>query len=117
MKITLIGSTQYKEKFMAAKTYYEAKGYKVLMPAFDDHPTLDELGVMKYNLNQIKLGDVIGVIWDARSPGTWGDFCMAFALGKKIIPVYIEEKTMAGVIRKYAEAQRLDIPRLEKADK
>lgn len=103
MKIVIIGSTQYADKFLILKKRLEASGHEVNLPALDDHPGLDDLGVCEYNRRLIEWADEVRVIWDARSFGTWGDFMMAFALRKKVVIEYIEPKTMAGVMRKYAD--------------
>jgi hypothetical protein len=61
------------------------------------------LEIMQANLANIKWADEIHLFWDCRSPGAWGDFCMAFALNKKVVPVYLEEKLMRDVVREYGE--------------
>ena len=48
--------------------------------------------------------DEVHVIWDGRSVGTVFDFGMAFALRKPIKIVYIEPKTITGVMKLYAAA-------------
>ena len=101
MKITLIGSTQYLDKFLRAKRRLEAEGHEVKLPAFDDQSDLNELGIMEYNLEAIKWADEVRVIWDCRSMGTWGDWGMAFALGKPVKIEYLEPKKFENVMKQY----------------
>lgn len=101
MKITIIGSTQYKSKFLSHKEYLSAQGHEVLIPAFDDHNNLDDLGVCEYNRKLIEQADEVHIIWDQRSLGTVFDFGMTFALRKPIKIIYMETKTFRGVMEKY----------------
>lgn len=103
MKITLIGSTQYKEKFLQLKATLASEGHDVRIPAFDDLSGLDDLGVCQYNRDLIEGADEVRMIWDNRSPGTIFDFGMVFALRKPFKIEYLEEKTFAGVMRKYED--------------
>ena len=103
MKIVIIGSTQYKHKIFAHADFLKKNGYEVRVPAFDDHPELDELGVCKYNRSAIEWAYELHIIWDQRSPGTIFDFGMAFALRKPNRVIYLEPKTLAGVMIKYAQ--------------
>lgn len=57
MKITLIGSTQYKDKFIRCKEELESEGHEVRIPAFDDHESFDELDVCTYNRELIHWAD------------------------------------------------------------
>jgi len=100
-KIIIIGSTQYFDKIVEHQKKLEALGHIVLIPAFDDHKELDELGVCFHNRKKIKEADEVHVIWDQRSMGTIFDFGMAFALNKPIKIIYLEPKTFAGVMTKY----------------
>jgi len=104
MKVTIIGSTQYKEKFAEVKERLEKEGHEVRIPAFDDHKDLDDLGVCKYNRDLIKWADEIHLIWDRRSTGTIFDFGMCFMAEKKLVIEYLEPKTFEGVMRKYSES-------------
>ena len=101
MKIAIIGSTQYKDKFILHKTQLEELGHEVKIPAFDDLKELDDLGVCLYNREVIEWANQVHIIWDQRSVGTIFDFGMAFALKKPIRLIYIEEKTFKGVMEKY----------------
>lgn len=103
MKIALIGSTQYINKFIDVKKRLEREGHTVLMPAFDNYGGMNELEVCKYNRSMIKKVDEIHVIWDNRSSGTIFDMGMCFALRKKIIIEYIESKTFENLFRLYEQ--------------
>jgi hypothetical protein len=103
MKCTIIGSTQYKDKFIALQEKLLAEGAEVRIPAFDDHKDLDELGVCLYNKDLIRWADRIYIIWDQRSTGTIFDFGMAFMANKPVEIVYMEEKTFRGVMEKYSK--------------
>lgn len=101
MKITIIGSTQYKDKFIALKQKLESEGNEVCIPAFDDHPELDDLGVCLYNRDKIEWADKIYLIWDRRSTGTIFDFGMTFMARKQFQIEYLEPKTFENVMKKY----------------
>lgn len=101
MRICIIGSSQYRNKMEIYRDKLTRQGHSVLIPAFDDHPDLDDLGVCKYNRQKISEADRIDIIWDARSIGTIFDFGQAFALHKPIKIIYINDKTFTNVMRKY----------------
>ena len=101
VKIALIGSTQYQPRFQVEAAKLRHMGHTVRSPFFDDHPDLDELGICEHNREMIAWSDEVHIIWDSRSIGTVMDFGMAFALHKPIHIVYMEPKTLAGVMRKY----------------
>ncbi len=100
MKIALIGSSQYVEKFQEVKERLESQGHEVRMPAFDHH-NLTELQIMLYNRDLIEWSDEVHMIWDARSLGTWGDYCMAFALRKPVFIEYMEPKRIHNAMWQY----------------
>lgn len=104
MKITLIGSTQYLDKFLRVKRRLEAEGHEVVLPAFDDHPELEnELAICEYNRKAIEWADRIHIIWDCRSMGTMFDFGMSFALRKPVVIEYLEPKKFENVIKQYSD--------------
>ena len=76
----------------------------MFIPAFDDTRGMDELQMCAHNRGLIEMADEVHIIWDARSVGTVFDFGMAFALRKKVRIIYIERKTIAGVMYKYADS-------------
>lgn len=102
MKIVIIGSSQYRDRFGKHAAALTNEGHDVRIPAFDDHPALDDLGVCEFNREAIEWADRVDLIWDQRSTGTIFDFGMAFALRKPLHIVYIEPKTFKGVMEKYA---------------
>jgi nucleoside 2-deoxyribosyltransferase len=101
MKIVIIGSTQYQDKFTILKQKLESEGHEVRIPAFDHHPEFDELQVCEYNRSLIEWSDEVRMIWDRRSTGTIFDFGMTFALRKPFKIEYLEPKTFENVMRKY----------------
>ena len=101
MKVTIIGTTSYKDKMLVHKKQLEDAGIEVKIPAFDDHPDLDDYGVCKYNRELIECADEVHIFWDQRSLGTVFDFGMCFALRKKTQIIYLEKKTFKGVMEKY----------------
>jgi len=101
LKIALIGSTHLVPRFQVEAAKLRHLGHVVRSPAFDSYPELDELGVCEFNREMIAWADEVHILWDARSIGTVFDFGMAFALHKPIHIVYMEPKTIAGVMRKY----------------
>ena len=100
MKIALIGSTQFLDKFEKRKKNLLAGGHKVRIPQFDN-PATNELEVCEYNRSIIEWADRVDVIWDNRSVGTLFDFGMAFALRKPIKIIYIESRAFENVFRLY----------------
>lgn len=107
MKVTIIGSTQYRQKFITLKGRLENEGHTVRIPAFDDHPEFDELQVCEYNRAAIEWADEIRIIWDRRSTGTIFDFGMAFMARKPFKIEYLEPKTFENVMRKYENYSRI----------
>jgi hypothetical protein len=101
MKIVIIGSHQYINKFLKHKEQLENEGHEVRIPAFDDYPELDELGVCEHNRDLIRWAERIDLIWDQRSVGTILDFGMVFMAEKPLHVVYLEPKTVTGVMEKY----------------
>lgn len=104
MKITIIGSTQYRQRFENLKHMLEHEGHEVRTPAFDDNPEFDELAICEYNRTAIEWADEIRLIWDRRSTGTIFDFGMCFMARKPFKIEYLEPKTFENVMRKYSES-------------
>lgn len=102
MKIVIIGSSQYQDKFIATRDRLTLDGHEVRTPAFDSHPDLDDLGVCEYNRSLIEWADEVHMIWDQRSTGTIFDFGMCFMARKPLVIEYIEPKTFKGVMDKYS---------------
>ena len=101
MKIFCIGSTSYKE-IMEEHQKLLALNNEVRIPKFDDYD-LDELQICKRNVEDIKWADEVHIFWDQRSVGTIFDFGAAFALGKKIKLIFINNKTFLNVMRWYED--------------
>ena len=101
MNIAIIGSTQFRDKMEKHKKVLEAQKHSVRLPAFDNHPLFNELDVCEFNRLIIEWADEIHIIWDRRSVGTIFDFGMAFALRKPIKIIYLEPKTIEGVMAKW----------------
>ena len=118
MKIALIGTTAYQDKMSGAfRSLYE-QGHNPEMPTMDDDkiPTgagreavrtqpAPELALMESNRRSIEWADEVHVFWDGRSPGTWGDICMAFALRKRIVIGYLEPMSCRNFLTQYAEGE------------
>lgn len=102
--ICIIGTTSYRKKIEEHAATLRQHGHTVLIPAFDDHADLDDLGVCEHNRSKIEAADVVHMIWDQRSTGTIFDFGMCFALRKPVRIIYMEKKTFRGVMEKYAKA-------------
>lgn len=107
MKKAIIGSTQYKDKFLELKKQLEKDGHEVKIPAFDDHADLDELGVCEYNRDIILWADEVHLIWDRRSTGIIFDFGMVFMAGKPLVITYLEPKTFEGLMMKYSNKREV----------
>jgi len=94
MKAVIIGSSQYRDKFEVLRNRLVSEGNEVRIPAFDDHPELDDFEVCEFNRAAIEWADVVYLIWDRRSTGTIFDFGMVFMSRKRFIIEYLEEKTL-----------------------
>ena len=101
MKITIIGTTSYQKQMQEHKNKLENDGHEVKVPAFDNHPNLDDLGICEYNRKLIKWAEEIHLFWDQRSIGTVFDFGMVFMAEKPLVIIYMETKTFKGVMEKY----------------
>lgn len=72
----------------------EADGYSVHWPPRDtDQSDATGLRICKQNASAIADADTVHIIWDGTSQGCLFDLGVAFALGKKIIPVSLPEPT------------------------
>ena len=100
MKIAIIGSSQYEQKFKEAQQRLELCGREVRLPAMDDSD-FTELEIMEHNRELIEWADEVRLIWDARSIMSIGDWCMAFALHKPIFIEYMEPKRIHNFMEQY----------------
>jgi len=71
MKITVIGSTQYRDKIKSYVRELVQRGNVVRVPAFDDHPEWDELRICEYNRRLIEWAEEVHIFWDQRSTSGW----------------------------------------------
>ena len=101
MRIAIFGSTALKNKMLRYGEQLIKENNEVKLPAFDSHPEFDELQICEYNRDIIKWADRVDVFWDARSIGFIFDFGMIFMANKPIKVIYLEKKTLAGVLTKY----------------
>ena len=111
--ICIIGSTGLRQKMMGYKADLEHSAKEdnenilVLIPAFDEIKEFDDLGVCEYNRRLIEEANEVHLLWDGRSIGTIFDFGMVFALRKVFKIIYISDKSLRGVMEKYALDCRL----------
>ena len=86
----------------------EAEGYEVHWPPRDTDQS-DPIGlrICADNSNAIQRADVVHVLWDGQSQGCLFDLGVAFAHGKKVIPVDLppptEGKSFQNMVRAWAE--------------
>lgn len=117
MKIMIIGSTEYQHTRIAKhRRKLEKEGHEVLIPAFDDYPHLTDLEACEHNRTKMAGAQQVHIIWNGRSRGTIGDFFMAFAMRKPVQIIYIEQKSLRGVIEKYAQKQEVEMSDVIKSD-
>ena len=104
MKIAIIGTTSYLEKMENHKRILlDSFGrHYIRLPRFDSDG-LNELEICEKNREMIEWADEVHIFWDQRSMGTVFDFGMCFALRKPVKVIYLEPKTMAGVMKRYEE--------------
>lgn len=102
MNIVIIGTTAYRDKMEKHADLLRTQGHEVTLPAFDDHRGMNELEMCEYNRHLIEQAHEVHVFWDQRSIGTVFDFGMVFALRKPLKIVYIQRKTLKGVMTKYS---------------
>lgn len=100
MKIAIIGSTSLRDRMASHAQDLENRGHAVRMPYFDD-VMMTELELSQCNLANIKWADRVDILWDQRSIGTVLDFGFVMALDKPIELVYLEPKTLTGVMKQY----------------
>lgn len=75
-------------------TRLEAQGYQVHWPPRDtNQDDLTGYRICGDNLAAIFMADVVHVVWDGKSQGCLFDLGMAFALGKKVIPISMPVRT------------------------
>ena len=100
-KIAIIGSTQYYDEMKRHEIEMIDAGHEPQLPFLDGH-CKTALDIMLKNRALIQWADEVHLFWDCRSPGAWGDFCMAFALRKPVKAIFLETKSMRDVVEAYA---------------
>jgi len=84
----------------------EGDGYEVHWPERDTNQVAASLEICNQNHEAIKAADVVHVIWDGKSQGCLFDIGVAFALGKKAIPITMPEaspgKSFQNMVREWA---------------
>ena len=85
----------------------ESEGYQVHWPPRDtnqDDPT--GFRICSDNETAIQSADVVHFIWNGESQGCLFDLGMAFAMGKKVIPIsmpeFTEGKSFQNMVREWA---------------
>lgn len=91
------------DKILDHRAELGAEGHEVRVPAFDQHPGLDELGICISNREDVRWAEEVHLIWDRRSVGTIFDFGMVFMAEKPLRIIYLEPKTFEGVMKKYED--------------
>lgn len=92
-------------KFADAVERLEADGYAVHWPPRDTNQDDDTgLRICRDNMAAIADADVVHIIWDGNSQGCLFDLGMAFALGKKLIPLELPEPTNSKSFQNMARA-------------
>lgn len=72
----------------------ELSGAQVHWPARDTNQSDDTgLRICRDNLAAIAAADEVHMIWDGKSQGCLFDLGMAFALDKKVVPVWLPDPT------------------------
>lgn len=87
---------EMQEGIEAEVGFLESQGHIVYYPARDTNQ-LDGTGlrICKDNRSAIEAADEVHIIWDGKSTGSLFDLGMAFALRKKIVPVFGKFPTMS----------------------
>ena len=108
-RVVIIGSTSLQKKMRQHSDLLceTEQPIEVKLPAFDSMPDLDDLEICEYNRALIEWSDEVHMIWDQRSIGTIVDFFMCFALHKPFKIVYLNPKTILGVMQKYEKKMGL----------
>jgi nucleoside 2-deoxyribosyltransferase len=102
MKIFIIGSSQYKDKMLEYAHKMEAEGHRVFFPALDDSKFKSTLEILEANKKRMMNADEVHLFYDGRSNGTIFDFGMAFAMGKPLQIIYMNDKSIINGMKEYA---------------
>jgi len=91
-KILIFGTIHLKDRMLKHKEYLGECGDIVRLPVLDDYSgeCKTALDIIKKNISEIKWCDEMHMFWDGRSIGTVADWQTGIALGKKVIPIFVE---------------------------
>ena len=104
-KISLIGSTRYKNLMEKQASMLRAMGGEVRLP-FYDSLELDEIEIALKNRENILWADRIYIYWDGASLGTVFDFGMVFMSGKELRIGHINDRSMSLFMESYALGEK-----------
>src|SRR5262245_6581602 len=98
--------------FAATVSRLEADGYAVHWPPRDtNQDDATGLRICRDNAAAIVAADVVHVIWDGESQGCLFDLGVAFALGKRLIPLHLPPptagKSFQNMVREWASRAEL----------
>jgi nucleoside 2-deoxyribosyltransferase len=102
MKIFIIGSSQYHQKMIDYAHKMTKKGHEVLLPAIDDSLFKSTLEILEVNKRKMESADEVHMFYDGKSNGTIFDFGMAFAMGKPLFIIYMNDKSIVDGMKQYA---------------
>ena len=102
MRIFIIGSSQYKDKMLDYAEQKEKEGHRVFFPALDDAKFKSTLEILETNRKRMQGADEVHLFYDGKSHGTIFDFGMAFAMGKPLFIVYMNDKSIVDGMKEYA---------------
>jgi hypothetical protein len=96
------------ERYSGVVSDLEAQGYLVHWPPRDtDQNDVTGYRICCDNSYAIASADVVHVVWDGKSQGCLFDLGVAFALGKRVIPIELPEatqgKSFQNMVRAWAE--------------
>ena len=102
MKIFIIGSSQYHQKMIDYAHKMTKEGYEVFLPAIDDSLFKSTLEILEVNKRKMETADEVHMFYDGKSNGTIFDFGMAFAMGKPLFIIYMNDKSIVDGMKQYA---------------
>ncbi|MFO8066555.1 MAG: hypothetical protein R6U11_03135 [Bacteroidales bacterium] len=102
MKIFIIGSSQYKDKMLEYAAKMEFRGHQVCLPVLDDSKFKNTLKILETNRKRMQWADEVHMFYDGKSQGTVFDFGMAFAMGKPLQVIYMNDKSIVDGMKEYA---------------
>jgi len=97
-RIFIIHSKAHFEKALELGRRLESEGHSVYIPLRDTPQNVPIEQICSNNREAIAQADEVRIFWDGTSHGVIFDTGMAFALGKKIITEYVNEKSIKDLI-------------------